>query len=136
MQRNGSLKRGDICTTPSTHNNNNEKHNVPSPENVLRQVQEHGQKGQVDGNNVNTEDGDDKEEVKISGCRRRIQNRPTKKNNEQRKFRSHSPLPLRKQKQNIELQKSKVLYILVSLKRMCNNSHIYNIYTLNVQVIF
>ena len=58
----------------------------------------------------------EKEEISISGCRRRIQNRPNKKSSksksfcEQRKLRSHSPLPARKQKQNNNFPKSKVLF--------------------------
>ena len=58
----------------------------------------------------------DKEEVKISGCRRRIMNRPNKRNSksksfcEQRKFRSHSPMPERKQNLNEQSVKTKVLY--------------------------
>ena len=57
----------------------------------------------------------EKEEITISGCRRRIQNRPNKKNPksksfcEQRKLRSHSPLPERKQMQNKDCTKSKVI---------------------------
>ena len=57
----------------------------------------------------------EKEEVKISGCRRRIMNRPNKRNSksksfcEQRKFRSHSPMPERKQNLNEQSVKTKVL---------------------------
>ena len=65
----------------------------------------------------NDKDSDkDKEEVKISGCRRRIMNRPNKRNSksksfcEQRKFRSHSPMPERKQNLNEQSVKTKVLY--------------------------
>ena len=64
----------------------------------------------------NDKDNDsDKEEVKISGCRRRIMNRPNKRNSksksfcEQRKFRSHSPMPERKQNLNEQSVKTKVL---------------------------
>ena len=61
------------------------------------------------------EDNKEKEEITISGCRRRIQNRPNKKNPksksfcEQRKLRSHSPLPERKHMQNKDCIKTKVI---------------------------
>ena len=68
---------------------------------------------------------DEKEEVKISGCRRRIMNRPNKRNSksksfcEQRKFRSHSPMPERKQNLNEQSVKTKVLYPLNLFLEIC-----------------
>ena len=74
-----------------------------------------GQKKDSDSTN------NEKEEINISGCRRRIQNRPNKKNSksksfcEQRKFRSHSPLPARKQTQPNTSPKSKVLFMTLEI---------------------
>ena len=78
------------------------------------------------------DNNDDKEEVNISGCRRRIMNRPNKRNSksksfcEQRKFRSHSPMPERKQTLGEKSVKTKVFYItniewiiLVNQNRIC-----------------
>ena len=74
-------------------------------------------KDEVDDKKGGANDSDiEKEEVKISGCRRRIMNRPNKRNSksksfcEQRKFRSHSPMPERKQNLNEQSVKTKVLY--------------------------
>ena len=76
-------------------------------------------KDEVDDKKGGANDSDnEKEEVKISGCRRRIMNRPNKRNSksksfcEQRKFRSHSPMPERKQNLNEQSVKTKVLYAL------------------------
>ena len=88
-----------------------EKHDIEVNSNVLKK--------DLHVKQENDEDNDsDKEEVKISGCRRRIMNRPNKRNSksksfcEQRKFRSHSPMPERKQHLNEQSVKTKVLYSL------------------------
>ena len=76
-----------MCTTPSSDNNNtNEKPNKDCPENVIPKMKDNGQKDQLEYNNIGSEVEDDKEEVKISGCRRRIQNRPAKKNSKSKSF--------------------------------------------------
>ena len=73
-------------------------------------------KDKEDGRKDSEDYTSDKEEVNISGCRRRIQNRPNKKNSksksfcEQRKFRSHSPLPTRLPKQDDDDSKLKVFH--------------------------
>ena len=109
LRRNSSLKH-----TIGTYHIPNEKpvveHSNPqlsSMERPLLQVENHNEsniKNKEDGIKDSEDHNSDKEEVNISGCRRRIQNRPNKKNSksksfcEQRKIRSHSPLPIRRPK--------------------------------------
>ena len=121
LRRNSSLKH-----TIGTYHTNNEKpvveHSNPhhsSMERPLLQVENNDElntKEKEDERKDSVDYNNDKEEVNISGCRRRIQNRPNKKNSksksfcEQRKFRSHSPLPMRKPKQDDDASKLKVFH--------------------------
>ena len=109
LRRNSSLKH-----TIGTYHTPNEKTVVQhlnsehsSMERPLLQVENNDElntKEKEDGRKDSEDYNSDKEEVNISGCRRRIQNRPNKKNSksksfcEQRKIRSHSPLPMRRPK--------------------------------------
>ena len=112
LRRNNSLKQVNLSTNVFQDNvtENCEvdysESNTPHTEGAFEIK---GQK--EDSDHTNNEN----EEINISGCRRRIQNRPNKKNSksksfcEQRKYRSHSPLPARKQTQINTTPKPKVL---------------------------
>ena len=119
LRRNSSLKH-TIGTYHTPNENPVVEHSNPqqsSMERPLLQVENNDESNTKDkeGGRKDLEDyTSDKEEVNISGCRRRIQNRPNKKNSksksfcEQRKFRSHSPLPTRLPKQDDDDSKLKV----------------------------
>ena len=114
MRRNSSLKHVSSTYNVSSveeskeRNDRIEKHTINICSNILKDAVNEREDKPVDSD-------DEKEEVKISGCRRRIMNRPNKRNSksksfcEQRKFRSHSPMPERKQNLNEQSIKVKVL---------------------------
>ena len=116
LQRNNSLKLENLGSSLCSNNNqSSEQLNNGSLKNFIPQRNNDGHGDEIEENIIGSKEEDDRNEVKIIGCRRRIQNRPNKRNSksksfsDQRKLRSHSPLPPRKQKPNIELPKPKVL---------------------------
>lgn len=120
MRRKSSPILGGICTLPNNITTS-EKSSTESIEkdNPKTELSNQGPTEPLDGNNKMPEDEDSNEEVRLSGCRRRIQNRPTKKSSKSksfsdtRKFRSNSPLPSRMPTQIMDLPKPKVIIICV-----------------------
>ena len=127
LRRNHSLKQ----TISPTNVNQDENHNKDSHESNTSQVDNPEKNDQFEDN----DEDEGKEEFNISGCRRRIQNRPSKRNSksksfcEQRKLRSHSPLPLRKQKQKLDFLKDKVRLIYLMFAHIISCNYIYNYYS-------
>ena len=117
LRRNSSLKH--VLTTYDSSKVENTKNKDEVTDIIGIKVISPNSKDEAEAKKGGPNDSDDeKEEVKIRGCRRRIMNRPNKRNSksksfcEQRKFRSHSPMPERKQNLNEQSVKTKVLYLL------------------------
>jgi hypothetical protein len=113
LRRNSSLKQVNLTSNVFQDNvteNSDVDYSESNTPHTESDCQIKGKKEDSDSTN------NEREEINISGCRRRIQNRPNKKNSksksfcEQRKLRSHSPLPVRKQTQSNTSPKSKVLF--------------------------
>ena len=100
VRRKSSPILGNICTL-SSNDTNSQSHTEESIEkgNPKLELSDQIVSEQLNDNNEGSENEDNNTEVRLSGCRRMIQNRPTRKNSKSksfsdpRKFRSYSPLP-------------------------------------------
>ena len=122
MRRKSSPILGNICTL-SNNNTISQNTSTESIEkgNPKMELSDQGLSEPLNANNEVPESEDNNAEVRLSGCRRMIQNRPTKKSSKSksfsdpRKFRSYSPLPSRMPNQIPDIRKTKVIIILVYL---------------------